>query len=94
MLGGEPVEGDQVLLGLLQELGNLGDAGGQALDHRAGPLAGLGGKDLPQGGGDMPRWAGRQCWYMSRTKCTRAIAAFRPSWASDAQRRTPARPRA
>jgi hypothetical protein len=92
-------EGDQVLLGLLEELGHLGDARGQALDHRGGSLAGLlvalGGKTSRSAAETMPRWAGRQCWWMSRTKCpvqrcqgqpsTRAIAALRPSWASEAQ---------
>jgi hypothetical protein len=59
---GEGVEGDQVLLGVLEQLGDLGDVCAEASEHLADPLAGLvaalGVEDLGQGGGDEPPLGG------------------------------------
>ncbi len=60
--GGEGVEGEQVLFGVLEQRGDLRRRRGKAVDHLADPLAGLlarvGVEDLAQRGGDEPALRG------------------------------------
>jgi hypothetical protein len=57
VLAGESVDGDQVLLGALEQPAHLGGDRLKAGDHVGDPLAGLvlvfGVEDLAQGGGDQ-----------------------------------------
>ena len=70
----EAVERQQVLLGALEQLGDLRRRPAETLDHLAAALAGavvaVGVEDLLSAADTIPRCAGRQWRGMSRTKWT------------------------
>jgi hypothetical protein len=64
MDGREAVEGEQVLLGVGEQAGDLGRRAGQVFDDLAGAVPGrrqaVGVEDLRRAADTIPRWVGRQ----------------------------------
>jgi hypothetical protein len=93
VLGGEGVEGDEVLVGVLQEPADLRRDRRQAFQDVPEPFAGVvavfGVEHLAQGGGDETALVAAAVGGMSLTKCTvqrchgqpstRAMACLSPS---------------